>query len=182
MEKHVPDQRRPPLIRIAPWTNTDLDLLHLMNTPRMTQYLGGPESEQQIRARHHAYLHNRQIDGESSGRRFSIILLPDHEKVGTIGYWESRRNGAPVYEIGWRVIPGAQRRGVATTAGAAAIARAKRESGHRYLHAFTVTGNVASHATCRRIGFTHIAERQITDLSGNRYQCDEWRLDLTTTP
>jgi hypothetical protein len=37
---------------LEPWTDADLDIELRANTPEMTRFLGGPEPEEAIRARH----------------------------------------------------------------------------------------------------------------------------------
>ncbi|SFT24255.1 Acetyltransferase (GNAT) domain-containing protein [Bacillus sp. 103mf] len=96
-------------IRIEPWSDTDLALLHRLNTPEMLEHLGGQESEEKILARQKRYV---EIGGTGTGRMFSIVLLPELEKVGNIGYWERFWQEETVYEIGWGVLPEFQGRGI----------------------------------------------------------------------
>src|SRR5262249_43383849 len=59
------------LVGIEPWTDNDLDLLRRINTPEMKAHLGGPESEEQVRARHQRYV---EIGDSGIGRMFRIVL------------------------------------------------------------------------------------------------------------
>lgn len=88
------------IIQIKPWEDNDLDLLFLINAPEMMQYLGGPESKEQILKRHKRYL-----ELGNRGRMFSIKLLPELEPVGSVGYWQTTWNNESVYETGWSVLP-----------------------------------------------------------------------------
>jgi RimJ/RimL family protein N-acetyltransferase len=165
-------------VRIEPWTDADLDLLRRVNAPEMTAHLGGPETEEQILTRHKRYL---DVGAPGTGQMFSIILLPDGEAVGNIGYWERVWHQETVYETGWNVLPPFQGRGVAAAAAAAAAASAKAEQKHRYLHAFPSLDNPASNAVCRKVGFLLVAECDFEYPPGSVMRCNDWRLDLTAT-
>lgn len=165
-------------VRIEPWSDTDLALLYFLNTPEMLEHLGGPESEEQIIARHKRYL---EIGGKGTGRMFSIVLLPDLESVGNIGYWERIWQDETIYEIGWGVLPPFQGRGIAAAATVAALASAKVEQKHRYIHAFPSVDNPASNAICRKLDFVFIGECAFEYPPGNIMRCNDWRMDLTTT-
>ena len=45
-----------PVIRLRPWGEADLPLLRALNTPEMTEHLGGPETEQQVAGPHRRYV------------------------------------------------------------------------------------------------------------------------------
>ncbi|GMK43887.1 GNAT family N-acetyltransferase [Paenibacillus glycanilyticus] len=164
-------------VKIEPWADVDLALLYRLNAPEMLEHLGGPESEEQIIARHKRYL---EIGGKGTGRMFSIILLPDREVVGSIGYWERIWQGETIYEIGWGVLPPFQGRGIAAAATAAALASAGAEQKHRYIHAFPSVDNPASNVICRKLGFLFIGECAFEYPPGNIMQCNDWCIDLTT--
>ncbi|MGO4268587.1 GNAT family N-acetyltransferase [Paenibacillus sp. TAF58] len=165
-------------VRIEPWAEADLALLHRLNVPEMLEHLGGPESEEQIIARHNRYL---GIGGKGTGRMFSIIMLPDLEAVGNIGYWERSWQDETIYEIGWGVLPPFQGRGIAAAATAAALARASAEQKHRHIHAFPSVDNPASNAICRKLDFLFIGECAFEYPPGNIMRCNDWRMDLTKT-
>lgn len=165
-------------IRIEPWADADLALLYRLNAPEMLEHLGGPESEEQIIARHNRYL---EIGGKGTGRMFSIVLHPDLEAVGNIGYWERIWQEETIYEIGWGVLPPFQGRGIAVTATAAALVSASAEQKHRYIHAFPSVDNPASNAICRKLDFLFIGECAFEYPPGNIMRCNDWRMDLTKT-
>lgn len=164
-------------IRIVPWANEDsnLELLRRANAPEMTEHLGGPESEDQLVARHERYL---KVNETGTGRMFSIALLPDLETVGGIGYWETLHHGATAYEMGWNVLPQYQGRGIAVAAAAAAIASARSERKHAVVYAFPSIDHPASNAICKKSGFSLIGECEFEYPKGNWMRCNEWRLDL----
>ncbi|WP_044639995.1 GNAT family N-acetyltransferase [Risungbinella massiliensis] len=160
-------------IRIEPWTDTDLALLHRLNAPEMMKHLGGPESEEQIIKRH-----NRYKNMGDTGCMFSIILHPGLEAVGSVGYWERLWQEKTVYEIGWAVLPSFQGKGIAGKAVAAAIANASDQQKHRYIHAFPSIHNAASNAICRKLNFSFIAECPFEYPLGSIMQCNDWCFDL----
>jgi RimJ/RimL family protein N-acetyltransferase len=174
----MPNRTNELQVRIEPYSNADLALLYRLNAPEMLEHLGGPETEEQILARHKRYV---DIAGTGKGRMFSIVLLPELEAVGNIGYWERVWQEETVYEIGWGVLPPFQGRGIATAATAAAIASASAEQKHRHIHAFPSVDNPGSNAICRKLGFLFIAECDFEYPPGSIMRCNNWRLDLTAT-
>ncbi|RKP47951.1 N-acetyltransferase [Cohnella endophytica] len=162
-------------VQIKPWSATDLELLYRLNAPEMLEHLGGPETDEQVLARHKRYV---EIGAKGTGRMFSIVLLPELEAVGNIGYWERNWQGETVYEIGWGVLPPFQGRGIAAAATQAAIASARGEGKHRSIHAFPSVDNPASNAICRRLGFEFVAECSFEYPPGSFMRCNDWRLNL----
>lgn len=159
-------------VRIEPWGEGDLQLLEkLMGDPEMTEHLGGPESPAKIAERQTRY------DRPGSGM-FKIVDEATGEAVGSVGYWERSWRGEQVYEIGWSVIPAFQGRGIARTATSRAIALARSEGKHRFLHAFPSVDNPASNAICRKLDFTLVEECEFEYPRGSFMRCNDWRLDL----
>lgn len=167
-----------PLVRLDRWAESDLDLLFAMNAPEMTAHLGGPETEEQVRARHQRYL---AMDPDGPGCMFRVVLQPEEVPVGGIGYWTKVWRGGEVYETGWLILPPYQGRGLASAAATAVAAKASAAGRYRYLHAFPSTGNAASNAVCRKAGFTFLAEHDFEYPPGNPMRCNDWRLDLAMT-
>jgi RimJ/RimL family protein N-acetyltransferase len=163
---------------IEPWADADIDLLYRLNVPEMLEHLGGPESEEQILARHKRYI---EIVGKGTGRMFSIVLLPELQKVGNIGYWERVWQEETVYEMGWGVLPPFQGRGIAAAAAADAIASAGAEQKIRHIHAYPSVDNLASNAICRKLGFLFVAECEFEYPPGSLMRCNDWSLDLKAT-
>ncbi|GAB7186456.1 GNAT family N-acetyltransferase [Kitasatospora sp. Ki12] len=182
-------------VRIEPWTDADLALLRRVNTPEMKKHVGGPETEEQLLVRHGRYL---DFVPSGLGCMYRIVLLPDDgaadgeasdgvaayggtaagEAVGTVGYGTRTWEGETVHEMGWNVLPGHQGRGIAVTATRAAVAAARREAAHRYLHAFPSVDNPASNAVCAKAGFTLLGETEFEFPPGRFMRSHNWRVDL----
>jgi RimJ/RimL family protein N-acetyltransferase len=120
----------PEPVRLEPWGEDDLPLLEqLLGDPAMTEHLGGPESPEKIVERQARY-----VKAESG--LFKIVHEETGEGVGWVGYWDKTWREQAVYEIGWAVLPAFHGRGIAGTATAQAIAEARFEQRHRFVHAF----------------------------------------------
>ncbi|WP_051830955.1 MULTISPECIES: GNAT family N-acetyltransferase [Streptomyces] len=172
-------------VRIEPWTDADLALLRRVNTPEMKKHVGGPETEEQLLVRHGRYL---DFVPSGLGCMYRIVLLPEGEAaageavageaVGTVGYGTRTWEGETVHEMGWNVLPGFQGRGIAVAATRAAVAAARREAAHRYLHAFPSVDNPASNAVCAKAGFTLLGETEFEFPPGRFMRSHNWRVDL----
>ncbi|WP_336054473.1 GNAT family N-acetyltransferase [Streptomyces sp. CA2R101] len=160
-------------VRIEPWTAADLPLLRRTNAPEMTHHLGGPETEEQLLARHARYLDLREV-----GQMFRIVLDPEGMLVGSIGFWELNLRPEAAYETGWSVLPEFQGRGIAAAAAREVIAAARAEGCHRSLHAFPSVDHAASNAVCRKAGFDLVGECAFEYPKGRMMRSNEWRLDL----
>lgn len=133
-------------LTLEPWTDADLDVLRRANTPELTRYLGGPETEDALAARHAEY-----IAGGEAVRMFRIEV--DGAVAGYAGWWEQEHHGEPAFEVGCVVEPGWQGRGVATAALAEVVRRALAAGGGRSVVGYGNVENEASSALCRRLGF-----------------------------
>jgi RimJ/RimL family protein N-acetyltransferase len=159
-------------VRLEPWAKGDLPLVEkLMGDPAMTEHLGGPESPEKLADRQARY----EVPGSGM---FKIVDEVTEEAVGSVGYWERSWRAERVYEIGWSVLPAFQGRGIASIATAQAIAKAKSERKHRFLHAFPSVDNGPSNAICRKLGFTLVEESEFEFPKGHLMRCNDWRLDL----
>jgi RimJ/RimL family protein N-acetyltransferase len=159
-------------VRIEPWGEANLPLLErLLGDPEMTKHVGGPESVEKLAERQSRY-------EKASSRQYKIIDEATGEAVGWVGYWERTWLDQQVYEIGWSVVPGFQGRGIATMATAQAIAVARTEKQHRFVHAFPSVANAPSNAICRKLGFTLLGEVEFEYPKGSFMRCNDWRLDL----
>ncbi len=157
-----------PEIRLAPWTEGDLELLRRLNTPEMTEHLGGPESDEKIVERLARYV--------ATATMFRV--LADGEPVGGIGFWEKQWQGETVWETGWGVTREHWGRGIAPAAGALVIERARAARQWRYLHAFPSIDHAASNAICGKLGFTLVGEADFEYPPGRPMRCNDWQLDL----
>jgi RimJ/RimL family protein N-acetyltransferase len=165
-----------PELFLEPWTDADLDIELRANTPEMTEFLGGPEPAEQIRARHVRFL---DLPASGTGQMFRIAL-PGAPAAGSVGYWEREWRGGTVYEMGWHVLPEYQGRGVAGAATRLAAVHAARHGRHRYAHAYPKSAHAASNAVCRRAGFELLGEVDFEYPKGNPIRSCDWRLDLRT--
>ncbi len=161
-------------VRIELWGEHDLPLLEkIMGDPNMTAHFGGPERPGQIAARQARYA---RLAGSGKGRMFKIVA--GGETVGSVGYWERTWRDESIYEIGWSVLVRFQGRGIAGIAAAQAIAVARSEGKHRFMHAFPAVDNPPSNAICRKLGFTLVQVCRFEYPPGSFMQCNDWRLDL----
>jgi RimJ/RimL family protein N-acetyltransferase len=160
-------------VRLELWSEGDLALLRgLVGDAAMMEHLGGPESPEKIAERQARY------EPADSGM-FKIVDVASGEPVGSVGFWPRSWRGEEVNEIGWSVLPGFQGRGIARTATAQAIERARAEATpRRLLHAFPSVDNQPSNGICRALGFTLLAACDFEYPPGRRMRCNDWRLDL----
>jgi RimJ/RimL family protein N-acetyltransferase len=138
-------------IELRAWGDDDLAILRRGNTAEMTRFLGGPESEEALVARHERYL---RLGREGAARMFRIVAPGHPEGVGSIGYWHHDVAGEPAFETGWAVETAYQGRGFATAALRAVLADARTRDPGRAVYAFPRVANAASNAICRKAGFT----------------------------
>jgi RimJ/RimL family protein N-acetyltransferase len=162
------------IVRLELWSPDDLDLLRRINAPEMTEHLGGPETDEQVVARHERYL---KLGDPGTGAMFALVIEPGL-KVGSIGYWEREWQGELVYETGWGVLPEFQGRGIATAAARAVADKARAERRHAYLHAYPSVEHPASNEICRKAGFAFVGEVDFEYPAGNPIRCNDWRLRL----
>lgn len=159
---------------LEPWTDADVDIELRGNTPEMTEFLGGPEPEQAVRARHRRAL---ELSVSGTGQMFRIAL-PGVPGAGSVGYWEREWRGGTVYEMGWLVLPACQGRGVASAATRLAAVHAATHGRHQYAHAYPKVGHAASNAVCRKVGFELLGEIDFEYPKGTPIRSCDWRLDL----
>jgi RimJ/RimL family protein N-acetyltransferase len=163
-------------VRLEPWGEGDLPLLEkTVGDPEMMVYLGGAESAEKMAERQVKF---EGLADSGTGRMFKIVDEDTGEPVGSVGYWDKDWRDQEVYETGWSVLPAFQGRGIAVEATTQAIARAKSDGKHRYLHAFPAVENAPSNAICRKLGFTLLGAQEFEYPPGNFMQCNDWRLDL----
>ncbi|MCA2214681.1 GNAT family N-acetyltransferase [Jidongwangia harbinensis] len=159
------------------WDGRGLTLEHRANIPSMKTYLGGTETEDSIVARHRRIL---AFTGAGTGRMFLILVPGVAEPVGSVGYWERQWQGDTVYEMGWKVLPGHQGRGLARAATVTALGFAAAVGRCRWAHAYPKVGHAASDAVCRTAGFELLGECDFEYPAGHPIRCHDWRYDLAT--
>jgi RimJ/RimL family protein N-acetyltransferase len=171
-----------PQVSLRAWTDDDLPLLRgLLGDPAMMTYLGGPEPEEKLLARHARYL---DIDGTGTGRVFVITVGPKQIPAGWVGYWETTWHGEPAWETGWSVLPEFQGRGVASRGAALALEVAAREAKHRFIYAFPAVDNGPSNGVCAKLGFLNVGSESLDYPPGSDLwmECAIWRRDLRRAP
>lgn len=159
-------------VRIEPWGVGDLPLLVELNDPEMTKHVGGPESPEKVADRQSRY-------EKADSRQYKVAVEPGDEGVGWVGYWEMTWRDQAVWEVGWAVVPTFQGRGIASSATAQVIDRARAERRLRFMHAFPKVENGPSNAICRKLGFTFVGEVDFPARRGGFVRCNDWRLDLS---
>jgi RimJ/RimL family protein N-acetyltransferase len=163
-------------VHLEPWSEDDLPVLEqTLGDPESMTYLGGPETPEQLVARHAKFV---ALPGTGAGEMFTIVDDDSGEKVGSVGYWDKTWLDADVYETGWNVMRAFQGRGFATVAMVQLIDRLKTTGTRRYLHAFPSVENGPSNAICRKLGFALRGEHDFEYPKGSFMRCNDWRLDL----
>ena len=156
---------------IEPWTTDDRALLGaLLGDPRMTEHLGGPESDEQ--------LDRRQARYEADPRQHRIRVGGEDEGVGYVGYWDREWRDTTVWETGWGVRLEFQGRGIAAEAMRQLLEVMRGDGSHRYVHAFPGVDNEPSNALCRKLGFEFLDAFDFEYPPGHPMRCNDWRLDL----
>jgi len=156
-------------ITLAPYESTDIALLYRWNTPEMTRYLGGPESDEKIITRHEKYV--RLVAEGVCG--VNKILL-DGEAAGGVNYWPDEQ----WYEIGWAVSPEFQGRGVASSGVRLALEEVRTKRKFRFVHAYPGVENLPSNGVCSGTGFTLLGEKEIEYPVGHTMRANDWVFDL----
>ena len=129
----------------------DVDLLaSWLADPGFTRYLGG------VRDRAGSDEMLGRIQAHWAEHGFGPLAIADRETGELVG-----RGGAAFHrlwpgdpEVGWWIAPAWQGRGLATEAGAAAVAWAFGELGFERLVSISVEANLASRAVMAKLGFT----------------------------
>lgn len=166
-----------PRFRLEHWDDRGLELERRANVPEMKTYLGGPETDDTVLARHRRIL---DFAAAGTGQMF-LILVPDRDDpVGSVGYWEREWLGQTVWELGWKVLPPLQGRGLATAAVVAGLRLAAGGGRHRWAHAYPKVDNAASNGVCRKAGFELTGECDFEFPKGTWIRCNDWRHDLTS--
>lgn len=165
----------PPVIRLQPWGQGDFPLLVGLNAPEMTEHLGGPETDEQLRRRHERYV---RLAGSTEAFIFKVVLASTGEVAGGVNFWDREWKGEDVYEMGWGVLPEFQGRGIASAAVKQAIGLARALKGRSAIHAFPSVENGPSNAICRKAGFELLGEVPFEYPKGHWMRCNDWRITL----
>lgn len=81
-----------------------------------------------------------------------------------------------MYEVGWKVVPEFQGKGIATRAVAALLNVLKTDVPRAPVYAFPSIDNLPSNAICRKLGFTLVGETEFP--RGKWMKSNEWCLEL----
>ncbi|WDF35095.1 GNAT family N-acetyltransferase (plasmid) [Arthrobacter agilis] len=157
-------------VEIKPWATDDLDLLRRANTPELMDPLGGPESDDQVIARHDRYLRMQQ---SGTGYQFRVVIPERPEGVGIVGYWE-REDSEAELEAGWSVDTEMRGRGIASAAVIRMLQWARANGETRPVHAYPPTTKLASNGVCRKAGFTLIGQLDIEVTPSNVLHTNDW--------
>ena len=164
-------------MRLEPWDGRGLELERRANVPEMKTFLGGPETDEALVARHLRIL---DFAAAGTGQMFLVLVPEEGQPVGSVGYWEREWAGETVYELGWKVMTGFQGRGLAVAATVAAVGLAAAEKRHRWAHAYPRVDNAASNAVSRKAGFELLGECDFEYPKGVPIRCNDWRYELTS--
>jgi RimJ/RimL family protein N-acetyltransferase len=165
-----------PEVGLRAWTDEDLPLLRgLLGDPGMMTYLGGPESEEKLVARHARYL---AIDSSGTGRVFVITIGPERTAAGWVGYWQTTWHDEPAWETGWSVLPAFQGHGLASRGAALALEAAADEGRYRFVYAFPAVENGPSNGVCAKLGFDKVGSESLEYPPGTWMECAIWRREL----
>jgi RimJ/RimL family protein N-acetyltransferase len=165
----------PRLIRLEHWAEEDFPLLVKLNAPEMTEHLGGPETDEQLRRRHERYV---RLADSTEAFIYKIVLEATGDVVGGVNFWEREWQGRPVYEMGWGVLPQFQGRGIASAAVKEAIDEARATGRRNAIHAFPSVENGPSNAICRKAEFQLMGEVPFEYPKGHWMRCNDWRITL----
>lgn len=165
---------RTPRIALSRWTEADLPLLLRGNTPEMMRFLGGPEPEERVVARHRRVLAGWE-DGTT--RMYRVSLVATGEAVGSVVCRERDWRGAAVLEAGWSILTTHQGRGLATEAVVALVAAVRAEGWRRPIHVFPGVENAASNGVCRKVGFRLRGPFDSEYPPGSAMRCNDWVSD-----
>jgi len=169
-------------ISLRPWHVDNVALLHRMNTPAMTEHIGGPETDEAVEARQLRYL---RFWDTGEAHMFAIVESDngaDAVALGGVGWWLTQWRDQPVFEAGWGVVPEAQGRGIAKAAVSLLIDDAlslveRAQSERHLLTAFPSVDNVASNSLCSGAGFRNHGVESFP-FRGTTLTVNAWVLDL----
>ncbi len=168
---------QPLIVAIRPWSNEDLPLLErLMGDPAKTGHLGGPETREEILARHQRYVRTKETSRQ--GPIYAITVGPNAQAVGSIGYWQRAWQGQQLWEVRWSLLPEFQGQGIVVRAIGLLADHARKVGRARFLHAFPAADNEWANNVCREAGFELLEEVEFDVGPGHSRRRNDWRIDL----
>ena len=168
---------QPVTVSIRRWSNDDLPLLErLMGDPVKTGHLGGPETREEILARHERYVRAKETSRQ--GPIYAITVGPNAQAVGSIGYWQRMWKGQQLWELRWALLPEFQGQGIVARAIRLVCDHARQVGKARFLHAFPAADNEATNAICRNAGMELLGEVEFDVDPGHTRRRNDWRIDV----
>jgi len=153
----------------------DFELVEkILSDPRMMDELGGVFAPEKIEKAQRHYLASSESE---EGWVFTIRASPGAEAAGLAFLWDRPWQDDVITELVCQVVPSYQRRGLATEAARAVIARARVEQRCKEVHAFPPEASPAAAALCAKLGFAKL-DRCDVDFAGARLRARHWRLSL----
>jgi RimJ/RimL family protein N-acetyltransferase len=137
----------------------------------MTKHVGGPETPEKVVERQSRY-------EEEDSRQYKIVVEVGGEGIGWVGYWERTWHDQPVLEIGWAVLPSFQGRGLAGSATAQLLDKAREDQQLRFVHAFPKIDNGPSKRDLPQARFRVGRGDRLPGPPGGFVRCNDWRFDL----
>jgi RimJ/RimL family protein N-acetyltransferase len=147
--------------------------------PIMMAELGGPQSREDVLAKH-----LRDVATAEADQAWILMVIPEATApavAGCVVVWTHSDHGAPVSEIGWMVLPGFQGRGVAKSAVTEVLHRARTEDRWGVIHAFPQITNGPSNGVCRSLGFDLLGQEWI-EFAGSQFHSNHWAIDPQRLP
>jgi RimJ/RimL family protein N-acetyltransferase len=152
-------------LRLREWDPEDESRFYaVMNRPEVMQHLGGMQTPREWGA---AY---QRVVGFQRDYGHTFWIVEDRDGAGILGFCGIKRVNAPgagmltgKHEIGWRLRPEAQGKGIAKEAAIASMDLAFGRFGAADVIATTVPSNVASQGLMKRLGMTRRADLDYVD-------------------
>ncbi len=145
---------------LEPTSPIDADfILELMNTPKWIKYVGDRELHNIEDARN--YIETKMISqltrlGYSN---YTILRKSDQKKVGICGLY--KREGLDGIDIGFALLPGAEKKGYAFEASKKIVNAAFTVFGLTKLYGITLRENLDSQQLLLKLGFTYLKDIMI---------------------
>ncbi len=136
-------------IELAPMSWDDYpDLCILDGDPEVMRYLDRPRSPEQVRAKMQGWM-----APAADERGFGFWV--GRERSTFLGWWLLEEMGPGIGEIGWRMLPAAWGRGLASEGARALLEHAFTTLDLDLVYAETMAVNVRSRAVMERLGMRH---------------------------
>jgi RimJ/RimL family protein N-acetyltransferase len=143
-------------LRLREWDPEDESRFYaVMNRPEVMQHLGGMQTPDEWSAAYH------RVVGFQRDYGHTFWIVEDREGAEILGFCGIKRVNAPgagtltgKHEIGWRLRPEAQGRGIAKEAAIASMDLAFNRFGALDVIATTVPANLPSQGLMKRLGMT----------------------------